>query len=75
MAYSYDEMQGDAQPAHMGSQSNAGGEMQMADATVTKLHPPGTFAKNALIGDVLNGVANTVGVSPPNNVTPMKKIK
>lgn len=30
MAYSYDEHMGEAQPAHMGSQSAAGGETQVA---------------------------------------------
>jgi hypothetical protein len=40
--------------------------MQTADAT--PLHPPGTFAKNTQIGDVVNGVANQLGVKPPKNI-------
>lgn len=41
---------------------------QVAQATVTPLHPPGTFSRNTQGGDVINGVARQLGISPPNNV-------
>lgn len=42
------------------------GSMKMAD--VTPLHPPGTFADNTRIGDVVNGLASSLGVKPPKNI-------
>lgn len=72
MSYQYDESMGDPQPAHMGSQSSTG--TQMAEATVTPLHPPGTFSKNTQIGDVVNSVAKTLGVPPPNNVIRLPRV-
>lgn len=35
---------------------------------VLPLHPPGTFSRNTQGGDVLNGVAKTLGILPPANV-------
>lgn len=40
--------------------------IQLAD--VVPLHPAGTFSSNTQTGDVLNGVARALGVSPPANV-------
>jgi len=39
---------------------------QLAD--VTNLHPAGTFSSNTQKGDAINGLAKSLGVSPPNNV-------
>lgn len=44
---------------------------QMAEATVTPLHPAGTFSRNTQIGDAVNGLARDLGVRPPNNVIKM----
>lgn len=72
MSYQYDESMGEPQPAHMGSQSATG--TQMAEADIVSLHPPGTFAKNTQIGDVVNSVANTLGVPPPKNIIKLPKV-
>jgi hypothetical protein len=39
---------------------------QLAD--VTPLHPPGTFSRNTDGGDIINGMANRMGIKPPANV-------
>lgn len=44
---------------------------QLAD--VTPLHPPGTFSRNTQGGDVINGVANQLGIKPPANVIKFPK--
>lgn len=62
MVESYEHMMGDVTPAHevpLGVQT----------ADVTRLHPPGTFAKNTAIGDAINAVAKELNVPPPDNVT------
>jgi hypothetical protein len=51
-----------------GKRSEAEGNTQVAEASVSQLHPPGTFSRNTQGGDVVNGVAKTLGIGPPNNV-------
>lgn len=68
MVSSYDDIMGepmdvDTHPARQipeATQSYAG--------DVLPLHPPGTFSRNTQGGDVINGVAKSLGVSPPKNV-------
>lgn len=76
MAYSYDEMQGDptdpmdhpADGGHNDSHNPGRAGMQTADATVTPLHPPGTFSRNTDGGDSVNAVAKGLGMKPPANI-------
>jgi hypothetical protein len=44
------------------------GRAQMADASVTRLHPPGTFLGNTNSGDSVNAVAKALNIGPPANV-------
>lgn len=51
--------------------SEADGSFQVA-GDVVPLHPPGTFSSNTQKGDVVNGLAKSLGVPPPKNVIPFK---
>lgn len=46
---------------------------QMAEASVSHLHPPGTFSRNVDKADVVNGVADRMGIKPPANVIKFPK--
>lgn len=46
---------------------------KVAEASVTPLHPPGTFARNTQSGDVVNGMAQQLGIKNPNNVIKFPK--
>lgn len=50
-----------------GKRSDAGSFQVAGD--VQPLHPPGTFSSNTAGGDIINGMASRMGISPPNNVT------
>lgn len=41
---------------------------QVAEATVSHLHPAGTFSRNTQGGDIINGMAKDLGIKNPNNV-------
>lgn len=64
-----DDMRGfdGARKERLKKRSDAGeNNTQVAD--VQNLHPAGTFNSNTQSGDVINGVARSLGIGPPNNV-------
>lgn len=46
---------------------------QVAEASVSHLHPAGTFSRNTDSGDIINNVAKAIGVNPPANVIKFPK--
>lgn len=68
MSLSYDDMMGDEIDPTDHPANNMPQATQHYAGDVVPLHPAGTFSRNTQSGDVINGMANQLGVKPPKNI-------
>lgn len=73
MATQYDDMQGDEMDAKSHPANNVPQATEHYAGDVQPLHPVGTFSRNTQGGDIINGMAQSLGVSNPPNVIKFPK--
>lgn len=73
MSSQYDDMQGNPVDVQDHPTYDKPTATQHYAGDVLPLHPPGTFSRNTQAGDVINGLAQDLGVKNPKNVIKFPK--